>query len=82
MGRAQKVVDRLDGIEGFDRHLHKGRIPVAHGAVPQSGEFERFQLLAVRRLGGDEACCRIVVLRQVIFFAMKIFDLAFQIHMI
>ena len=45
MGRAQKVVDRLDGIEGFDRHLHRAVFQSLGGAVPQSGEFERFQPL-------------------------------------
>ena len=30
----QEVVDRLNGVERFHRHLNKRREPVAHGAVP------------------------------------------------
>ena len=47
MGRTQKVVDRLDGIESGYRHFDKGRVPVAHGAVPEARELHSPQFLAV-----------------------------------
>lgn len=34
MLRTQQVVDGFNGVERFDRHFDKHRIPVAHGAVP------------------------------------------------
>lgn len=36
MLRTQQVVDGFDRIERFDRHFDKYRIPIAHGAVPQT----------------------------------------------
>ena len=41
--RAQQIEHYLDRIEGTDRYLHEDRIPVSHGAVPQSRVFKSFQ---------------------------------------
>ena len=62
---AQEVVDGLDGVEGLKGHFHEDGGPVAHGAIPQSGEFKSFQLTAVLGLEGDEACGRIHEVRKV-----------------
>ena len=45
---AEEVVDGLDGVEGGDGDFDKDGGPVAHGAVPQAGEFECAQCLAVQ----------------------------------
>lgn len=34
MLRTKQIVNSLNGVERFDRHFDKHRIPVAHGAVP------------------------------------------------
>ncbi len=52
---AQKVVDRLHGIEGAQRHFHEDGVPVAHGTIPETGQLKSLQLLATLRLRGDEA---------------------------
>ena len=48
MGRAEKIVDGLYGIERRNGHLYKCGVPVAHGAVPQTGKLQRAEFLAVR----------------------------------
>ena len=32
---AEEVVDRLDGVEGFERHFHEDGGPVAHSTIPK-----------------------------------------------
>ena len=51
---AQQVVDGLHGIEGAERHFHEDGVPVAHGSIPQAGQLQGFQLLAVLALAADE----------------------------
>ena len=76
---AQEVVDGLHGVEGRERHLHEHRVPVAHGAVPQSGQLEGFQRLAVFRLAADESCLRVHILAQVERLALVVFRGAHQV---
>ena len=47
---AQQVVDSLHGVKGGQGHLYEYRVPVAHRTVPEAGQLERLQLLAVLRL--------------------------------
>jgi hypothetical protein len=51
---SKKVINGFDGIEGGRGDIHKDRIPMCHSAVPQAGKFERFQVLTVPGLSGDE----------------------------
>ena len=50
----QEVIDLLDGVEGLQRHLHEGGIPVVHGAIPQPGTLQGQELTACQALVGDE----------------------------
>ena len=40
---AQQIVDSFYRIEGFDGHFYKNGIPVAHGSVTQTRQFEGFK---------------------------------------
>ena len=51
---AQKVVDLLDGVEGLERYLHEGGIPVVHGAIPQPRTLQGEELAPCLALVGDE----------------------------
>ena len=53
MFRSKQVVDRLDRVESFDRHLYEDRIPVAHRAVPQSGQLKCLELTPILTLLRD-----------------------------
>ena len=37
---AEEVVHCLHGIEGGEGYLYEDGVPIAHGAIPQTGEFE------------------------------------------
>ena len=50
MLRTEQVVDGLHGVEGLDGHFYKHRVPVAHGAIPQTGQLKSLQLAAVLAL--------------------------------
>ena len=56
MGWAEEVVDGLDGVECLGCHFDEDGVPVAHGAVPESREFESLYLHAVAAFFGDKAC--------------------------
>ena len=75
----QKVVHGLHRVEGLNGHFHKNGDPVGHGAVPQTGQLERFQLATVFRLAGDEAGVGIDVVGEVESFALVIPAAAHQI---
>lgn len=46
MGGAEEVVDGLDGVECRGGDFDEDCRPVAHGAVPQTGELECFEFAA------------------------------------
>ena len=52
---AEQIVHRLHGVEGLDGHFDEDGDPVGHGAVPEAGQFQSLQLLAIFALIGDEA---------------------------
>ena len=65
MLRTQKVIDGLDGVEGAQWNLNEDGVPVTHGAVPETGQFQSLELTAVLGLAGYEAGGGIYVLGQV-----------------
>ena len=79
MYRAEEVVDCFDGVERGDRHFDENGVPVAHGAVPKSGEFERAEFAAVLRFFGDEACVGIDVFGQAEAVAVGVLSVADEI---
>ena len=53
---AKEVVDGLHGVERAKGNLYEDGVPVAHGTIPQSGQFESLELLAILALAADESC--------------------------
>ena len=51
----QQVVDSLHGVERRERNLHHDGAPVAHSAIPQSGQLKSKQGTSVFTLVRDEA---------------------------
>lgn len=47
MLRAQQVEDVFYGVEGTERCFDEYGVPVCHGAVPQTRQFERLERLAL-----------------------------------
>ena len=72
MFRSKQVVDRLDRVESFDRHLYEDRIPVAHRAVPQSGQLKCLELTPILTLLRDESRVTINKIRQVVLMTVRI----------
>ena len=42
----QKVVHRLHRIKGGQRHLYEDSVPIAHGTIPQTGQFKSLKRTA------------------------------------
>ena len=72
MFRSKQVVDRLDRVESFDRHLYEDRIPVAHRAVPQSGQLKCLKLTPILTLLRDESRVTINKVRQMVLMTVRI----------
>ena len=47
---AIEVIDRLHGVKGGKGHFYEHRAPVAHRAVPKTGQFKRLEFLTVLTL--------------------------------
>ena len=77
---AQQVVDRLDGIERRQGHLHHQRVPVAHCSVPQAWQFEGLQFPAVLALVGYESRAGVDVLCQVELPTLVVLGGAYYVH--
>ena len=77
---AIKVIDGLHGIERFEGYFHEHGAPVAHCAVPKSGQFKCLEFLAVLALVGDEACLRIHVVGQMEGLAVMVLDGADEVN--
>ena len=77
---AEEVVHCLNGVERGDRHFDEDGVPLGHSSVPQSGQFERQQFLAVFGLIGDESRLRIHKVWQVERLAFDITDGADEVH--
>ena len=56
---AQEVINCLYGIESLKGYFDKNSGPVAHGSVPKSRQFQRFQFTTILGFQGDEPCGRI-----------------------
>ena len=82
MLRTQQVVDGFDGIERFDRHFDKHRIPVTHGTVPQAGQLKRLKLTSVFALLRDKSRIPVYEIRQVVFRSVGAFQGANKIDRI
>ena len=52
---AKQVVYCLDRIECDEWDLYENGIPETHGPVPETGEFECLEFLAILRLDGDKS---------------------------
>lgn len=78
----QQVVHCFYRIESGKWHFYKDGIPVAHRSVPQAGKFESFQVFAVLRFVGDEACCFIYILHQVELISFIIAHGAYEVYRI
>ena len=72
MLRAEEIVDRLHGIERAERHFNEDSVPVAHGAIPEAGEFECQQFFAVLGFVGNETGGGIDEIGQMEFFAVEV----------
>ena len=64
MHRLKQVIHRFHRIEGLDGYFDEDGDPVGHGAVPKARQLEGFQLAAVLRLVGDEACVGVHIVGQ------------------
>ena len=80
MLRTEQVIDRLDRIESSKGHLDHDSIPVAHGTIPQTRQFQCLQFLAVFTLVRDESCSWVNEIRQIEFLALIVTYSANQIH--
>ena len=69
---AEEVIDGLHRIERAEGYFHKDGVPVAHGAVPQTGEFESLQVFAILRFVGDKAGIGVYILGQVLLVALVV----------
>lgn len=69
---AEEVIDGLHRIERAEGYFHKDGVPVAHGAVPQTGEFESLQVFAILRFVGDKAGIGVYILGQVKLVALVV----------
>ena len=54
MGGPEQVENDFDRVESCKGDFNEERIPVTHGSVPETGEFECFQFPALIALGTDE----------------------------
>ena len=72
MLRAEEIVDRLHGIERAEWHFNEDGVPVAHGAIPEAGEFECQQFFAVLGFAGNETGGGIDEIGQMEFFAVEV----------
>ena len=77
---AEKVVDGLYGIERFEGNFHEDGVPVAHCAVPKSGQLERLQFASVLALVRYEAGLRIYVVGQVEGLAAEVAQAANEVN--
>ena len=78
----QEVVDGFDGVEGFEGHFDEDCRPVAHGAIPKSGQFQCLQLATILGLVGDEASGGVYVAGQVEMGALVVAGGADEIYWI
>ena len=78
----EEVIDGLHRIERAERYFHKDGVPVAHGAVPQTGEFESLQVFAILRFVGDEAGIGVYILGQVKLDALVVANGTNQVYAI
>lgn len=79
MGGAEEVVDGLDGVECRDGDFEEDCVPVAHGSVPQTGEFHRFEVFAVEGFGGYESGFVVDMGAEVIFVSVGVLYVAYEV---
>ena len=77
---AIEVVDRFDRIEGGEGHLYEDGVPIAHSAVPETGQFKCLEFLAVLTLVGDESRGGVDVLGQVEAVALVVLEATDEVH--
>ena len=78
----EQVEDGLHGIEGDERNLDEDRVPVAHRAVPQTGQLLGLQRTALVALAADETGLGIHEPLQIEFPAQIVRRTADHIHRI
>ena len=82
MDGAKEVVDRLYGVECGGGDFDEDGVPVAHRAVPETGQLEGFEGVAVERFRRYEAGVVVDMLRQVEFTSFGIVKRADEVNRI
>lgn len=77
---AQEVVDCLDRVECAERNVDEDGVPVAHGSIPESWEFECLEFFAVLALVGYESCLWVDVLGEVELLSLVVLDGADEVN--
>lgn len=77
---SQQVIHRLHRIERAEWYFHEDGVPIAHGTVPKTRQFECFEFLAVLALVGDEACLMIHILREVELIALIVLHSTHEVN--
>ena len=77
---SKKIQYYFYGVECFYGDFHKEGVPVAHGAVPETGEFQGLKFTAFEALGADESGLRVYVLKEVELAALVIPEAAHKVY--
>ena len=77
---AKQIVHSLNRVESSKADFNEDCIPIAHGPIPESGEFESFQFTSVLALVADEAGFLVNVSGQVKFLTFIILDSTYKVH--
>ena len=79
---SQQIVHGFHRIESCDRDFDENGDPFCHGAIPQTGKFEGFEIFAIFRLVGNKPGVWIHEFGEVERFPFIITDRAYDIHRI
>ena len=82
MSGAEEVEDDFDWVEGLKWYFDEEGVPIAHGAVPESREFKRFEFAPLIALGADETGVAVHEFQQIEFAAHIVMDAADEIDRI
>ena len=82
MSRPEKVENNLHRIEGSERNLYEKGVPVAHGTVPETWEFESLEFASLITLGTDESRILIHILEEVETLSLIVVEAAYDVNRI
>ena len=80
--RTEKVENHLHRIECSERNLNEKSVPVAHGTVPESREFESLEFAALITLRTYESCVLIHIFQEVETLTLVIVEAAYDVNRI